>query len=53
VLSTASFGILSLPILIAGLIAVGMARSQWARWSGLTAALTVVGVYVFVRVTGR
>jgi hypothetical protein len=52
-LAAASFGILSLPIVIVGLVIGGIARSPWARWPALSAVLSVVGMYLFLWLTGR
>jgi len=53
VLSTASFGILSLPILVIGLIVGWIARSRWARWPAFSAVLSVVALFTFLWLTGR
>jgi hypothetical protein len=53
VLSTASFGILSLPILVIGLIVGGIARSRWARWPAFSAVFSVVALYTLLWLTGR
>jgi hypothetical protein len=53
VLSTASFGILSLPILIIGLIVGGIAKSRVSRWPAYSAVLSVVALYIFLWLTGR
>ena len=53
ILAAASFGILSLPILVVGLVIGGVARSPWARWPALSAVLSVVSMYLFLWLTGR
>jgi hypothetical protein len=53
VLSTASFGILSLPIIVIGLVVGGIAQSRWARWPAFSAVLCVLALYTFLWLTGR
>jgi hypothetical protein len=52
ILAAASSGILALPIVV-GLVLGGIARSPWARWTALSAVLSEMGMYLFLRLTGR
>ena len=53
ILAAASFGSLSLPIVVVGLLIGGIARSPWARWPALGAVLSVVGLYLSLWLTGH
>ncbi len=53
VLSAASFGILSLPIILIGLIVGYFGKSRWVRWPAFSAVGAVVAMYLILILTGR
>jgi hypothetical protein len=53
VLSAASFGALSLPIVLVGLILGWFGKSRWVRWPAFSAAAAVLVMYLVSIVTGR
>ena len=53
VLSAASFGILSLPIILIGLIVGWFGKSRWVRWPAFSAVGSVLAMYLFLILTGR
>ena len=53
VLSAASFGILSLPIIVIGLILGWFGKSRWVRWPAFSAVGSVLAMYLFLMFTGR
>jgi hypothetical protein len=53
VLSASSFGILSMPIILIGLIVGWFGRSRLVRWPALSAVGAVLAMYLFLILTGR
>jgi hypothetical protein len=51
VLSAASFGVLSLPIVLIGLIGGWFGRSRWVRRPAFSAAASVLAMYLILIVT--